>query len=259
MRNSSMRNDQKINEIIERHAPALIDGQESLESILDKYPEYSAELRPELEAILWLHQARLALATRPGFISDSRKYLEAKITSSPPLNYWQRLFRRYSPQHLAFYMTAPALIIVLLAMIINGVVLTARMSIPGDPFYSTKLTLESVQMALTIDPVGKSELYLQFSKERTTELVELVLDSDYEALPAATLRLESEISATLRSLSYLRNHNMAISQAETDQLKANLYNQIIMLDILKENSPSTVSTGIDAAIRVAQTGLMALR
>jgi hypothetical protein len=254
-----MRNDQKINQIIERHAPDLIDGQESLESILDKYPEYSAELRPELEAILWLHQARLALATRPGFISDSRKYLEAKITSSPPLNYWQRLFRRYSPQHLAFYMTAPALIIVLLAMIINSLLVTARLSLPGEPLYSTKVFMEDIRLALTFNPATRTELNIKYTRQRTSEFVELVLDGDYEVLPSAANRLETDLIASLHSLDELNEKNRSEAQPMTTELRETLTNELFMLNLLKGSTPPSATQGIDLVINVAQSGLLALR
>jgi hypothetical protein len=173
-----MKNDRQIDEIINHYAPDLLTGQETVDSIIDKNPQVASELRPELEAVEWLQHARLSLATRPGYISDSRKYLESKIASLPLVSYPHRLFNRYSPQKLAFYITAPVVIVVLIGLIMNSLVLASRISIPGDALYSTKLVSEVVRLALTRDPVEKTELHMQYSRERTTELVELVIDGN---------------------------------------------------------------------------------
>jgi hypothetical protein len=148
--------------------------------------------------------------------------------------------------------------LLLLALVINSAVLTAQLSIPGDPFYSTKLLTEDIQLALSFDQVDKTNLYMQFSRERTTELVELVLEGDYAQLPSAAERLETEIIASLHSINAIPIRNPAIERPMTAQLKETLSNEIIMLNMLKGSSPVSAYTGIELAIRVAQTGLMAL-
>ena len=65
-----MKSERQIEQIINTCSPALSSGEETLELILASYPQLSIELRPRLEAVIWLHQARLSVATRPGFIHD---------------------------------------------------------------------------------------------------------------------------------------------------------------------------------------------
>jgi hypothetical protein len=143
-------------------------------------------------------------------------------------------------------------------MVINNLVLLARLSIPGDTLYSTKLYTEDVQLALTINQTKKADLLLQFSRERTIEFIDLVLQEDYEYLPTAARRLESEITATLYSLEDTPIHEQANEQPMMDKLRETLTNEIFILNMLKWSSPPSALSGIELAIQVAQSGISAL-
>jgi hypothetical protein len=170
-----MKIEHRIDKIIEIYLPAIASSQESIDSVLEKYPRYASALRPRLEAAIWLVKARQNVEPRPGFVPATRKVVETRVDVLQPHGFWQRLFWRYSPQRWVFNIASPIIVLLLLALVINSAVLTARLSIPGDPFYSTKLLAENIQLALTFDQVDKTELYMQFSRERTTEFVELML------------------------------------------------------------------------------------
>jgi len=253
-----MKIERQIEQIINTYSPAISSGEESLESILAMYPQLANELRPRLEAVIWLQQVRLSVATRPGFIHDSRKYLEAQIKSMPPHSFWQRLFKTLTPRRWVFNFAAITLMIISLGAVINDLILTARLSIPNEPLYSTKLVIEDIQLALTFNRKAKTDLYIQLSNERTTEFVELVLQGDYEYLPSATRRLESEITATLDSLENFPIHEQDNKQATLVKLRETLTNEIFMLNMLKWTSPPSALTGINLAIHVAQSGIVAL-
>lgn len=253
-----MKIERKIDEIITSSLPTILNGVETVESVVAKHPQLEAELRPRLEAALWLQQARFAFSTRPGYIHDSRKYLETKISSMPHTRL-QQMFKRYSPQRWVFNFAAPVIILLLLMLIVNSATLTARLSIPGDGYYPAKLILENLQMAVTFDQVERTDLHIQFSRERALEFVELVMEGDYERLPMAAGRMETEIIASLRSLDNLPMHSPSAEQAMITNFKETLANHILMLNVLKATSPSTARDGIELAISVAQSGLMALR
>lgn len=254
-----MRKDRRISQIIDISTPEITSGKETVDSILEKYPQYEAELRPRLEAVLWLHQARIACATRPGFIIDSRKYLETKIGSMGPISLWKRISMRYTPKRWAFNLAASVILIVMLALIVNSAILTSRLSIPGDPLYSTKLVLEDIRLAFTFNQVNKTNLYLQYSRERATEFVELVLEGDYQSLPAAASRMESENIASIQSIRNLSRQAGYMEQPMTSQMRETLTNEISMLTVLQHASPPTAYSGIELAINDAQASLMALR
>ncbi|OGN88804.1 MAG: hypothetical protein A2Y88_14945 [Chloroflexi bacterium RBG_13_48_10] len=254
-----MKVERQIEQIIDAQLPAIFDGAETVESILVRYPQIAGELRPRLEAAFWLRQAAQGADPRPGFVISSRKYLESHIESMQPRGLWQRLFRRYTPQRWVFNIASPVLVALLLVALLNSLVLSARLSIPGDTLYSSKLLIEDIQLALTFDQVDKTELYIQISRERTTEFVELVLEGDYEYLPTAANRLESEIIASLHSLNDFPINGLGEEQAMAANLRDTLSNEIFMLNVLKGTTPPSAYPGIELAIQVAQSGLMALR
>jgi hypothetical protein len=248
-----------INQIIESLSPAIMSGQQTIESILQRYPHESEQLRPRLESMTWLANAKKELEPRQGFIASSQKNLEQQIETLPRPNYWQRLFNKFTPQRWVFNITAPIIVVIMLALVLNSLVLTARLSIPGDPFYSTKLVLEDIQLATTYNPVDKLDLYIEFSRERTTEFVELVLDGDYELLPAAANRMEIELIASLNAISNLSEQNPKTDLAVIRSFRNTLSNEVSMLNILKSTSPISAYPGIDLAIEVAKSGVIALR
>ncbi len=249
----------RIEKTIEDSLRAIANGQESLDSILEKYPKDTGEIRPRLEAALWLENASNSLSPRPGFVASTRRHLEQRIALSPPRTIWQRLFSPYATIRRFFNLTAVALLVTIFALVVNSVTLAARLSIPGDPLYSTKLAIEGLQLAYTLDPVAKTGLYIQFSRERTAEFVDLVLEGNYELLPVAADRMETDIIAALRSLDNASLHNQTIEILMAASLRGALSSEIVMLNVLRGTSPTSAHPGIDLALNVAQSGMMALR
>ncbi len=254
-----MKIERQIDQIIDLHAPAISRGEETIASILQKYPEITAELRPRLEAAIWLLASRAKLEPRANFISTSRTYIEQQIGSLPKPGIWERLLNRYTPRRWVFNVAAPVLIIALIVLIINNVLLATRLAIPGDQLYATKLIFEEVRLRLTFNPIEKTDLYVDYSRERTTEFVELVLEGDYARLPSATGRLEADINASVNSLTMLTPQHQKDVQRMSAELSETLINEVSMLEILKQSSPPAIAPGIEQAIDAAQTGLLALR
>jgi hypothetical protein len=251
--------ERQVDQIISKSLPAISAGEESIDSILARYPKIETELRPRLEAAIFLQQARFSIATRPGFIHDSRKYLETQIANLQPRHSWQRISMRYTPQRWVFNLVAPIIVALMLALVVNSTVLTARLSIPGDPLYSTKLMLEDLQLLFTINRVDKTNLHMQQTQERTLEFVELVMEGDYDYLPAAADRMEAEIIASLHALNTVSMNSSAVELPMVAKLSDTLTNEIYMLNLLKATSPTSAHPGINLAIQVAQSGVLALR
>ena len=254
-----MNKERRLDLIIDKHLPAIIKGQETLDSVLRTYPKEADSLGPRLEAVAWLVDARKDLDPRPGYIPASREYLEQKIATTPPHNAWQRLLARYSPPRWAFNLAAPLVLLLIIALMVNSLVLAARLSIPGDPFYSAKIVIEDIQLAITFDQVDKSNLYIEFSRERTTEFVQLVLEGEYERLPAAATHMETEIIATLHYMNATSQMDPLVEIPMISALRDTLTNEITMLRVLRDTSPSYAHAEIDLAIHVTQAGVMALR
>ncbi|OGO28160.1 MAG: hypothetical protein A2136_08110 [Chloroflexi bacterium RBG_16_54_11] len=251
--------ERQIDQIIQNHVHTISMGGESLESVVSEYPQIAKELRPRLEAAVWLRQARFAMATRPGYVHDSRKYLESKIESLQPHGFWKQILRRYTPQRLAFNIITPVVLVLLIAFVVNSAILTARLSIPGDPLYGAKLVIEDVRMAFTFGQAGKTSLHIQYSRERLLEFTELVMEGEYEQLPASALRMEREIIASLRSLNGVPSGEGTKNHQLVRNFKETLSNEIVILNVLKTTSPTNAYPQIELAINTVQSGLFALR
>lgn len=253
-----MKMDRQIDKIIEHYLPDISSGRETIDSIVERYPQYAHHLRPKLEVVFWLEQARYNLQPRDGFIASSRKYIEDQFEAVQPHSFWQRMFRRHTPKRWIFNIATPAILILLLVLVIHDLVLTSRLSLPGDPFYSTKLVLEDIQLALTFDRVEKTNLYIQHSRERALEFVELVMKGDYEYLPTTASRIETEIIASLQSLDNLSENDPAVETLIIARFKDTLSSEIFMLNLLKRTASNIASPDIDLAIQIAQSGLFGL-
>ncbi len=254
-----MTRDERIEKIIEDSLLAIINGQETIETVLERYPKEASAIRPEIEAALWLADTGKSLDPRPGFIASSRHYLEQRIAAAPPHTPWRRLVGRYTPQRWVFNLIAPLILIIILVLVVNSFILTARLSIPGEPLYSSKLVIEDVQVALTFNPENKTDLYIQFTRERATEFVELVLEGNYDQLPSTADRMETDLIAALRSLDKTAMYMPAAKMSLVTDMHDTLSNEIILLNVLKSTSPSSTRAEIDLAIQVALSGVMALR
>ena len=254
-----MKKYRQISEITDASLEAMRDGQQNLESILEMHPQQAEKLRPGLEAAQWLFEARKVLQPRPTFISSSRSYMEDQFNATQPRGFWRRWFVYHPPRRWAFNLSAPIILVILLVLVVNSLALAARLTIPGDPLYPTKLVLEDVRLGLTTNPVNKTRLNIEASRERMSEFVELVLEGKYELLAPAAMNMEAELVATLRAISDVSPDARAPEQSMTAELKQTLANEILLLNTLKSTSPRSAHAGIEMAILDVQSVLMALR
>jgi len=253
-----MKMDRQIDKIIENYHPDISSGRETIDSILEKYPQYNHELRTRLEAVFWLAQARYNLQPRHGFIASSRKYIENQFETIQPPGFWHRISRQFTPQRWVFNFTASVVMILLLVFIVNSIILSARLSLPGDPFYSTKLFMEDMQLAFTFNQVDKTNLYFQLTRERAMEFIELVMEGNYEYLPPTATRMEAELISSLYALNDISKKGPDEDGPVIGNLRDTLSSEIFILNALKSTSPAYAMSGIEMAIQAAQSGLFGL-
>jgi len=133
-----------LNQVFDRCLEKLQSGA-SLEAVLAEYPEWADELRPVLESVMALWQARgsdtvpVAAMTR----SRAKLYEEAQrrraVERQPSL--WQRWVRS------ARRVTVPAVIL----LVVAGLGLTGLASVealPGETFYPVKIAAERLTLSL---------------------------------------------------------------------------------------------------------------
>ena len=132
------------------------DGESNIDECLAHYPEHAAQLEPLLKAATRLARAREVMPD-PAYKARARTQLNVYMQQHP-----QR--KRVSP---VFWRFAIAAMTVLLLFVASGTAF-AQTALPGDAFYSWKLTSEHVWRITSIDPLGVD---ITLSNRRMNELM----------------------------------------------------------------------------------------
>lgn len=247
-------------------------GQKSLDSVLAQYPGQAAELRPRLEAALWLDGRKKSLDPSPGFIAASRNSLIAQIRSEAKSNpvivqpvkeslllQWWRLFVPQGTgarRRLAFQL---ALILVFLFTTVTGgrhVALAAQDAIPGDALYPVKITLERVEMVTALDLAEEIRLHAEFARNRLVEVQELVLEGRYDYIPETLARFGGHVNQAVSKLETLARHDAGMALAMTAHLHESLSDQLVVLDALMGAVPLALQPDITKALKVTGGAIM---
>jgi hypothetical protein len=237
-------------------------GKETLESFLAKNTE-AEEIRPELEAAIWLHRHKASVEPRPGFLAASQANLVNTLRSMPASptkqGIFQRRFPRPTKRNTLLEVLSLMTLIACLGFVINSVLLMSRLSLPGELLYPVKLSLERSRLAFTFDPQEDARLYIQMSQERTSEIIELILDKDYQDIPASTERLERQLEESMAALEGIEKTDPASSKALRLAYQENLSTESMILKILLDTYPPDAQQYIELALQITNNGLTALQ
>jgi hypothetical protein len=248
-----------IQSIIDEVFPHLAAGEISLETVLEAHPEEADALRPHLESALWLSSQQPSLEPRPAYLSKGKHTLVMLLNATQTSTWWQRLWRPHSPQRLALQTLSMSLLVVSLVLVMNTLILASRLALPGDWLYPAKLSIEHLQLALTIDPQEQARLQIELTQHRTTEIVQLVLEDDSARLPDTARRLEGQIDAALGDLADANDDDPIQAQALVESMKTMLENETFILSLLRDLQPAYATSGLDQAITAANAGINALK
>lgn len=155
---------------------ALAAG-EALPAILARYPAQAAELRPMLEAAEAARQLGAEAAVPPTAQNRSRAQL---LTRAAELRGRGPARRFLGLAALKTWAAANRALAVSLAFVLGfvlgtyGVVNVSAQSLPGEPLYPIKRTVEQTQLLLALDPRAREELATTFNERRVTEVESLL-------------------------------------------------------------------------------------
>jgi len=243
---------------VDKALPDLLMGETTLEAVMAAYPEQAEALRPLLESVLWVQARQPDAGLGPGYLETSRLRLIAAIAHQP-ISKWHQFWRRPTPQRFAVQSFSFVLLIFSFVMVLNSLFLAARLAIPGDFLYPTKLGFEAVQLALTLDPPAAARLQIEFTQHRTGEIVQLVLLDDYLHLPATVNRLEVQIDRAVADLDSLQVTDAAKAVELARSLEKLLTNETFIMSLLRETEPAFTYAGLNQAIQATTSGLTALQ
>ena len=254
------RNQDNIEQVFEACLEQILNGQETIDSVLDRYPEFAENLRTRLLASLWLHEQGKGLEPRPGFVAASRRRVVARIKQES----FQKAEESGSAARLPFFQLwlqkswmplAVALILfVSLFSVTSGIVLAAQESLPGDRLYPVKITLEKVALAVSRDETQDARLSLEFTQRRTNEINRLLAAGRYEDVAKSVAGFENQVNATIESLDAAAEENDSQTQVLATSLKAMLENQTEVVSKWIETTPNQSQPAVQKVREVSEDG-----
>lgn len=84
----------------------------------------------------------------------------------------KKKIRRYPNVAIRYSWAVPASLLLLL-LVSSGVVIGANKSMPDEPLYSIKTTMEKVRLKLTPSDLDKATLHIHFAERRAEEIIEM--------------------------------------------------------------------------------------
>ena len=149
---------------LDRCLAALKDGRH-LQELLRQSPQERDELIDLLRVSTHVGQLELP-APDPAFKLRTRNLMLAIAA--------QRRATRKQTRWLARPAARLALAVALSgALLVGGIVAASAQSLPGEPLYQVKRGVETVQLAVTLDPAANARLRLQLAGRRVTEAEQL--------------------------------------------------------------------------------------
>jgi hypothetical protein len=136
---------------------SALDGGESLETVLARYPGDADQLRPMLEVAAALPTLRLEPSQAAK--SKSRKAFLAQAAALR-----ERAHPRRRPNLRP--LTTFASLALALILVAGGAVVASASALPGDPLYGVKRLVENARLSLASD---RATLAAQFDQERVRE------------------------------------------------------------------------------------------
>lgn len=188
----------------------------TLEEALSAYPDLANEIRPELEAAVWLHQRRSqasAIAFNP---VPGKLKLESQLRAQHPN--WAQAFTRARWTNGVSQAVSLFLVLFMLVQVASSINRAARVTIPGDLLYSVKLLGEQSQILFTPQIDQKTALYIDFTRQRSSEMVSLFFENRVNYIAPTAARLKASAAAA----DDLLNDPEMRDGPETDLLKQRL-------------------------------------
>ena len=145
--------------IFEESWNRIESGESTVDEVLARHPEHSAQLGPLLQAASTLAGTRGVVTPSPSFRAHNRLQLNKHMRENPQM-------KRVSP---VFWRLTITLVSMLLAFLVSGTVF-AQNALPGDTFYGWKLRSENAWRMVSPDQLGTD---LTLSNRRINEVVAL--------------------------------------------------------------------------------------
>jgi hypothetical protein len=232
--------DRGISQIVEAGLEEILSGRASLDDIIRRNPTIAAELRPELEAALWLVSKREQVQTRPGYIAASKNRLTRRIKQEASRRGAKRAFLgfNWSFRIPALRWTAAIMIVMIFFSMSGGVVSAAQEAIPGQELYPVKRFSEQVVFDLTVDLVQKVELSSHFAERRLVEIEALIMRTEFALALKTVEDFQIQVKKTVELLEKIGDGNVIDKLALAERVNSDFIRRAERLQILIVGAPA---------------------
>jgi hypothetical protein len=266
---------EEMEQILQTCLERVLTGGETIEMVLGDYPEQADELRPQLEAALWLGGQKSAFDPRPSFISTSRGQLVTKIRHDQAANptqtnaaegsaltvFWQQLFpgTGTSRQRIAFQFALLLIFMVWLAIGGSAVALVSQNSIPGEPLYPVKIAFEEVELYTAGKLSDEIRLHTEFAQRRLLEVQELVEVGQYDLIPDTVQMFENHVEQAVNKLELLAIQDPSMAQSVVTAVHDFISNQVAFMQVLVAAVPGEGKIVLADALVFTEDSMVVIR
>ncbi len=144
-------------------------GRVSSQDCLKNYPELEKELRPLIEIASAIRPPEVHASVE--FKARTRQLLYREMNATEK----RRTANRSNSRTLfmpAFRWATLITVLVLVVSLCGGTIYASRRSLPDDPLYKVKTSVENIQLATTFNLSKKADLHLMLSQKRVDEITD---------------------------------------------------------------------------------------
>ncbi len=205
-----MKKKRKVEQVLQQCLDMVLSGEESIDSALSRYPNLAEDLRPELEAAVWLHTNREAADPRPGFVPTTRQWLVAQVGRESAGKFhviW------HSP---VFRFVTVVFLVLGLLFASSRAAFASGDTLPGDDLYPVKILLEDARLAFTLDKNRDAELRIQFAQRYLVECAILVSTERYDDALVALQNYDRHVVGAGRIVRSLYDKSDSVDSLSVD-------------------------------------------
>ena len=213
---NTARNHDELGRILDTCLELISSGSATVDTVIDQYPQYRDQLKPPLEAALWLQSRKEVFNPRPGFVQLSQRRLVNRFreqsSESGVTETFSRIPAFFQERRIAVqYSALLTLTAVLLFVGFRSTEFLVQRSIPGDPLYEAKITQEELRVTIASNQEDETRLRIEFAQRRVIEMQELVLVGRTELIDKTLENFEYQLSRAASGI---------LTVAKTDQVVA---------------------------------------
>ncbi len=258
-----------IEELLQTCLESIAAGQDTIDSILARYPQLADELRPALEAASWLRLRSDLLDPRPGFVAASRDRLleqlqreqaaRQRAEAERPVSPWQRLLSVFLRPRWSYQLVLGLFLLIALTMVTGSGLVAAADALPGELLYPVKLAYEKAQLSVTQSKTSDVNLHLEFAQRRLDEIQKSVEMGRSQALSQAVENMQWQVGQAIQLLDNAAISDPAKAYEAALDLQTVLAKERASLSALAGKTPPQTSHVLERAAQASEQSLLAVQ